>query len=340
MSIGTELAQAAKSAGAAFNLATDLVNDKPGRLARLFLAFAPEAAVNWVMNRRLRLAQIKVQEDLFDLCCKAVLDDYSKAAKKAARSVKGARNPALIHLLEQMEGDLRLLGTVKRSLAFLPEDGAESSGAGENDLSWWSIFEDFARRPNEEWRIDLLAKAVAANETEPGAIRLKALWEIGMLEADDFGMLALFCDCAVHLDGKPLVILDPEEQNEFAMELDDGRVGNLAHIIADLVDRRLVQKALTQFETTEPVRLDHLSGPHFLHHKLPPAEGRPQSMIQLAAYGPTDYGLDLCRLYTAHFNEASDANFESLQRSLEEGFGDEETAGTVEFRSPADDEPA
>ncbi|MFA6498519.1 MAG: hypothetical protein WC256_00040 [Desulfurivibrionaceae bacterium] len=327
---------AAKSAEAALSFAADLVNDKPGKLLKLLYAFGPQGAVHWVVNGRLRLAQLKMQEELFNQCCKAVLDNYAKLSNEYANSTQGAPNLALSTLLEQAEGEVRLLATVKRSLAYLPEDaasGSEHGRAKERDLSWWSTFEDFAKRPNEDWRIDLLAKSLAANETEPGAVRLKALWEIGMLEADDFGMLAFFCDCAVHIDGKPLVILDPEEQNEFAVKQDDGRTGNLAHIVADLVDRRLLQKSLTQFETTEPVRLDHLSGPHYLHHKPPGIEAGQQSMIQIAAYGPTDYALDLCRLYRAKFNVASDANFESFQRSLEAGARDDEAVGVVEFRS-------
>jgi hypothetical protein len=195
------------------------------------------------------------------------------------------------------------------------------------------MFEDFARRPNEDWRIDLLARALAASEMEPGAIRLKALLEIGMLEADDFGMLALFCDCAVHIDGKPLVLLDPEEQNEFAPELGDGRIGNLAYVIADLVDRRLLQKSLTQFETTELVRLDHQAGPHYLRHRSPGAADGQQSVIQISAYGPTDYALDICRLYDATLNEASDANYDCLRSTLEEAAKTDELLGSVAFRS-------
>ncbi|MFZ2854538.1 MAG: hypothetical protein WAZ34_10585 [Rhodocyclaceae bacterium] len=337
MDINRKLALlAAKSANAAFNVAADLVNEKPGRLLKLLYAFGPKGAVHWVVNGRLRLTQVKTQEELFNQSCKAVLDNYAKLAKKYASSTTGTQKLALSTLLEQAEGDFRLMATVRRSFAYLPDDAAsadEQDRGDESDLSWWSMFEDIARRPNEDWRIDLLARALALSETEPGTIRLKALWEIGMLEADDFGMLALFCNCAVHIDGKPLILLDPEEQNEFAPELGDGGVNNLAYIVADLVDRRLLQKSLTQFETTELVRLDHQSGPHYLRHRPPGAVDGQQSVIQISAYGPTDYALDICRLYEADFNEASDANYESLRSTLEEGAKTDELLGTVEFRS-------
>ena len=340
MVIETQLAATAveKSAEVALNMASDLVNEKPGRLLKLLYAFGPKGAVRWVANGRFRLTQLKMQEELFNQCCKAVVDNYAKLSKKYASATAGSKTLALSTLLEQAEGDVRLMATVKRSFAYIL-DGADSADeqerADKSDLSWWSMFEDFARRPNEEWRIDLLARSLAANEVEPGAIRLKALWEIGMLEADDFGMLALFCNCAVHVDGKPLILLDPEEQNKFAPELGDDRVGNLAYVVADLVDRGLAQKSLTQFDTTELVRLDHQSGPHYLRYKPPGAAEGQQTVIQIPAYGPTDYTLDICRLYDANLNDASDANYECLRRTLEESAKSDEEFGAVEFSSGA-----
>lgn len=343
MNIETKLAAqvAAKSAGAAINLATNLVSEKPTGLARLIFAFAPVGAVNWIINRRLRLSQIKLHEDLFTLTCKSIQDEYAKLLKKSSGSSKGAKSLHLIDLLAKMEGDLRLLATVKQSLAYLPDNlsgtgdvNESDNNIADSDLTWWSMFEDFARRPNEEWRSDLLAKALAENDKEPGCIRLKALWEIGMLEADDFGMLAFFCDSAVHIDGKPLVLLDPEEQNKFVLDLGDGmRNGNLAHIVADLVDRGLIQKATTQFDTNEPVALDHLSGSHRMLHTPPGLKDGQQSALQLVAFGPRDYALDIFRLYKPEFNEASDANFQCLKRTLEEAAitDDDGSFGTVKF---------
>lgn len=340
-----------KTADTVINIAADLVSEKPTSLARLILAFSPVSTVNWIVNRRLRLHQIKLHEDIFTLTCKSILDEYSELLKMCSESTNSVKKSHLINLLTQMEGNLRLVATVKQSLAYLPNYtsiGAQANDTLDNEPTdardnsttnndpWWSMFEDFARRPNETWRTDLLAKALAENDKKPGCIRLKALWEIGMLEEDDFGMLAFFCDSAVHVDGKPLVILDPEEQNEFELDLGD-RVwkGNLAHIVADLIDRGLVQKATTQFETTKPVTLDHLSGPHHMYHKPHGFKDGQQSAIQLVAFGPRDYALDIFRLYKPAFNAASDANFECLKRTLEDAATSDdknENLGTVEFK--------
>lgn len=337
MEINTELARvAAKSVGVAFNEAAGLVNEKPGKLLKLLYAFGPKGVAHYVANGRLRLTQLKMQEELFNQCCKAVLENHAKLSKKLANSTKGAEKLMLSSSLEETEGNVRLLATVRRSFAYIPDEPSSTTEhycVEENDLSWWSMFEDFARRPNDDWRIGLLAKALAENEKQPGAIRLKALWEIGMLEVDDFGALALFCDCAVHVDGKPLILLDPEEMNAFKIEQDDGRIGNLAYIVADLVDRGLLQKSLTLFETTDLVCLDHKSGPHYLYHKPPGVTDNQMSAIQIPAYGPTDYTLDICRLYDVNLNEASDANYECLRSTLEEEAKTNKSLGTVEFRA-------
>ncbi len=120
MTIETELAQvAAKSADVAFNLAADLVNEKPGKLLKLLYAFGPKKAVHWVANGRLRLTQVKMQEELFNQCCQAVLENYAKLSKEYACSAESAQSLALSSVLEQAEGDIRLLATVKRSFAYI-----------------------------------------------------------------------------------------------------------------------------------------------------------------------------------------------------------------------------
>lgn len=342
MEVNTQMAiAAAKSVDVAFEQAATLIDEKPGKFLKLLYAFGPPKLIGYVSNGRLRLSQLKMQEALFDQCCKAVLESYAKLTKEMASCEDATRKIGFLSMLEQMEGDIRLMATVRRSLANMPaaslqerlleKNGPENISNEQTDRSWWSVFEDFARRPNEDWRTGLLAKALEANSSESGAISLRALWEIGMLEEEDFNALAIFCDSSLHVDGKPIILLDPDEQNNFVFDLGNGMEGNLAYCVSALVDRGLLQKALTQFDTTEPVRLEHLSGPHCLRHTPPGSEDYRNSAIQIAAYGPTDYALDICRLYSANFNEASDENYENLKSTLEAAAESEDSIGVVIF---------
>ncbi|PLK46975.1 hypothetical protein [Uliginosibacterium sp. TH139] len=329
---------AEKAAVAGANLAAGLVSDKPGKLLKLIFAYAPEATAQWVVNGRLRLARIKANEATFNQLCFAMLEHHKKVLKKYAAAT-GEKAFSFSTTLEQLESDLRLLATVQRSFAYISDDSTaaerqkqEQNQSNERDQSWWDMFEDFARRINEDWRIDLLAKALAAQETHPDSMRRKALWEIAMLEADDFGALSVFCNSSVYLDGKPLVLLDPEEQNKFKLDASDDRwETNLAHVVSALTDKGLVQKILTQFDTTEVVTVEHLAGTHYLKHTPPGARTGDESAIQVPAYGPTDYALDICRLYQPCFNIASDANYAFFKRLLETTAAEDTDMGSIEF---------
>jgi Protein of unknown function (DUF2806) len=51
---------------------------------------------------------------------------------------------------------------------------------------WIDKFNQLARSKNEEWRQDLLSRALAAEAANPGSISPRALWLIGTLEEDKF----------------------------------------------------------------------------------------------------------------------------------------------------------
>ena len=195
------------------------------------------------------------------------------------------------------------------------------------------MFESLARRTNERWRIELLARALAENDREPGSISLKSIWEIGMMEADDFGCLAAFCDCALHIDGKPVILLEPDEQARFKFELeDDRREIVLAHGVSALIDAGLVARASTQFDTSQPVELEHLSGPTWFSHKplnSPEGAGR---RIQIDGFCVNDVALDICRLYKPRLNIASDASFKEFRERVKEAAKDDPALGRVSFR--------
>lgn len=330
-----------KSSGVAFGAISGTLNNQMSGFGRILVAYGPPKLRNWIVGGRLRLTQLKMHEDAFASVCNGVTDHYKKLLKMTGQQKTNSPvAKALVNIsFEQLQGDMRLVATICKALEMLPtsldsldEDSPEPASSEQN--LWWDQFESIARRRNEPWRTDLLARALVNIAGDPKSISLKALWEIGMLESDDFTLLSLFCDSAVYVDSKPLVILLPEEQVKHEFEVDNGAATvNLAHAISALIDRRLIQRSETQFDTTEPVVLEHLSGCHLLTHKLPHATGVKNSAIQIAAYGPTDYGLDICNLYSANANVASDLSFEKLKSTLEAGSEQDPDFGTVAFES-------
>ena len=207
------------------------------------------------------------------------------------------------------------------------------------DASWWDTFEALARRRNEVWRRELLAKALVQYDRVPGSISLKAMWEIGMMEGDDFGCLAAFCDSALHIDGKPVVLIEPEQQAKFRFEdADSIREVNLAHAISALIDAGLVSQAATQFSSKEPVRLEHLNGPTWFIHQPVNQATDANHDIQINGFFVNDVALDICNLYEPKLNIASNANFEEFRTLLTNTSKEQpEVIGMVKFqkRRPA-----
>jgi hypothetical protein len=358
MSFGSKIVAKSmlKAGGDSLASLADTMGSGPSRLALLIQAFAPESVVSWFQGHRLRVRQVKAQEQIFDEVCKAVIVSTQKRLARYVASPGRLQSPSVRSEIETMQGDMRLLSTLRDAVRICDDSSlltqssdvdkpeADKQKNDENlehevDAPWWDMFEALARRRNEDWRRDLLVKALVQYDRVPGSISLKAIWEIGMIEADDVGCLASFCDSALHIDGKPVVLIETEQQAKFHYEVADGvREVNLAHTISELIVAGLVSQATTQFSTNEPVRLEHLNGPTwFLHQPVNQAKDANHD-IQINGFFVNDVALDICKLYEPKLNIASNASFEEFRTLLSDTSKEQpEVIGKVKFqkRKPA-----
>lgn len=328
-------------ADGAMSIANASLSDNYTGLTGVLLAYAPKAMREWLVGKRLTLRQLKAHEKMFDQTCEVVNAHFQSALEAASQAETLSEISLRQLVLEQARSGARLLAVVRQALNYLPPDAAEETEdvaqAADEDVSWWDTFQGFARRANETWRVNLLARALAENALYPGAIRLKALWEIGMLERDDYGSLAIFCNASLGVDGLPVMLLEPEEQNRFLCSLEgDIREANLAHIVADLIEAGLIRQSLTQIDATEAVHLEHASGPHLMNYLAPGAQNGDAMFIQIAAYSPVDRALDICRLYQTIPDAASDANFAALQALLVAESESNQAFGEIQFVAASD----
>lgn len=323
-----------KTGGASLANLADAMGSGPSRLALLIQAFAPARVVSWFEGHRLRVRQVKAQEQIFDEVCKAVLVGAQKQLARYAASPGRLQNPSVRSAIEALQGDMRLLSTFREAVRICndrslltPSSDTDNSDANSQeddtgpehrvDASWWDTFETLARRRNEVWRRELLAKALVQYDRVPGSISLKAIWEIGMMEGDDFGCLAAFCDSALHIDGKPVVLIEPQQQAQFRFEDADGlRQINLAHAVSALIDAGLVSQAATQFSSKEPVCLEHLNGPTWFIRQPVNQATDANHDIQINGFFVNDVALDICELYEPKLNIASNASFEEFRTLL------------------------
>jgi hypothetical protein len=348
---------AMKTGGSSLSSLADAMGSGPSRIGMMIQAFAPASAVSWFQGRRLRVRQVKAQEQMFDEVCEAVLKSGVKQLERLSKSGDGFEDAPTRLALEAIQSDMRVLSTFRDAVRIcddkplLSDSGAQPSNAAHaheaekeslkhrEDAAWWDMFESLARRRNEPWRQELLAKALVEYDRIPGSICLKAIWEIGMMENDDFGCLAAFCDSALHIDGKPVVLIEPDRQAKFRFEDADAvREINLAHAVSALIDAGLVAQAATQFNTNEPVRLEHLNGPTWFIHQHADQAADASHEIQINGFFVNDIALDICRLYEPTLNIASNANFEEFQTLMTEAAKEQpEVLGKVKFqkRKPA-----
>lgn len=346
------LASAAmKASSASISSLADAMGSGPSRIAMLIQAFAPASAVSWFQGRRLRVRQVKAQEQVFDEVCKVVVKNTKKHLDRLHASPDGLEDPMVRLSAEALQSDMRVLSTFRDAVricddsSLLSSPGKASKDGDRDDeeekrqlehredASWWDMFEGLARRRNEPWRQELLARALVEYDRVPGSIGLKAIWEIGMMENDDFGCLAAFCDSALHIDGKPVVLIEPEQQAKFRFEDADAlREINLAHAISALIDAGLVSQAATQFSTKDPVRLEHLKGPTWFLHQHVDQSADANHDIQINGFFVNDVALDICKLYEPKLNIASDASFEEFQSLMTEAEKEQpEVIGKVKF---------
>lgn len=87
------------------------------------------------------------------------------------------------------------LDVARRALEYIasPKDGHESEI---NEISplWVDKFNELANQRNEEWRKDLLARALAQESETPESVGPKTLWMIGTLTEKQFYAFATFLD--------------------------------------------------------------------------------------------------------------------------------------------------
>ena len=73
------------------------------------------------------------------------------------------------------------------------------------------------------------------------------------------------------------------------------------------------------FCSTEPVEIKHGSKVTYLIHKIKNLKNGEDTALRIEGISPTDYCLDLIRLYKPKLNIASERNFELLRDLLTDG---------------------
>jgi hypothetical protein len=111
--------------------------------------------------------------------------------------------------IAEVDASLRHVRVGEKALNYLPALSAKSAAPSraETEISphWMGKFSEFARAPNEPWREDLLARALATESSTPGTVPSRTLWLLGTIDENAFTAVATILDLCSFVAVGPMI---------------------------------------------------------------------------------------------------------------------------------------
>lgn len=201
-----------------------------------------EEASKAYTEHKARLALVETGKELL----RKELADLAEVKKGLFEDYVGATPKKRIRIeqdIEFIEGRIRQQNIGLQALAHLRdvpecEAGQETPpGASEEPTispHWMDKFNELARARNEEWRANLLARALAAEATSPGEVSPRALWLLGTLEEKLFRDFQALLDVCTELSGTLLVPKVGDFLTQTIPGLQEVTISHLLYRLSDL----------------------------------------------------------------------------------------------------------
>jgi hypothetical protein len=162
-------------------------------------------------EHNLRLAKVDVIKELMIEEGRMILGVVKKLREKSVDATPEERI-RLRHDIETAERDFRQLSVYQRAIDHVPEITVAQNSItesledyGEISIPWLDRFNDLARRQNEPWRAELLARALALESSTGGAVNQRGLWFIGTMDETVFHAFAAILDAAPKFNDHHLI---------------------------------------------------------------------------------------------------------------------------------------
>lgn len=228
---------------ASAGLVPDWVKRLPDGTARLIKSVGPlllsqfDAASDRYVSHRLKLASVEVFKEAM-IQEASVLADARRQLLANLPSADAAGRVRIVQDLEFIEGQTRQWEVYVKAFDYLSkakETKETSSGNSEEvELAWLDRFHEYARKQNEPWRVDLLARALAKEAEKPGSIGPRALWIIGTIEEKVFHAFATILDLSSTIGTSLMLPTRLTNQEIPSSPLGNNvRLGHLAFILSD-----------------------------------------------------------------------------------------------------------
>jgi Protein of unknown function (DUF2806) len=167
----------------------------------------------------LRVGNAKTNVKAVDELIHREIDIYSKAKDQLVQKRVGADDFERIRInreIENIDCDIRQLGIAAGALNYLPASqeladqvskNQETPSLEQKEISphWLDKFNELSRVRNEDWRADLLSRALAAEASRPGTVSPRALWLLGTLEEPLFKAFSTILDLCSSINGERML---------------------------------------------------------------------------------------------------------------------------------------
>jgi hypothetical protein len=271
----------------------------------LLISQSETASEKWA-DHQLRLAKVEAMKVLLLEEAKIIADTKRTLTQRLIDAAPEERI-RLRRDIEDATEELRKLHIYSKAVDQLPppnpqqeqtEAQAQASDPQSDQITphWMDKFNDFAKAANEEWRTDLLAKALTLEAQEPNTISLKALWFIGTVDEMVFHEFAALLDVSWMLNLQPF-IGDHERFNDRVLPTCQVGKRTLGNVMFDLDGSGLFGDPLTS-EKHITANTMILSRYHDQVRVF-----RAKSDVRFRGILPTALGVALAKLYTPKPND-------------------------------------
>lgn len=268
------------------------------RLSPFILTQVAQASERYAQHHE-RITSIDALKEAYVLESQAV----ARAKEALLQKATGADSfdpIAVASKLSFIDQHMRTIGVQARALNYIESPGPASSSTPlleheEVPAFWLDKFRELSKLRGEDWRQDLLARALAEETACPGMISLQTLWNIGTLSVEQFHALAHFLDACLLLDAVPYFY--GHIQSVQYVPVPECRAGGVA-TYGDLVIL-LVESGLTHTPSTTGGPLDSVPADTVctLRYVDKTVSFTTKAVVDLQGVKLTRVGKELARLY-------------------------------------------
>ena len=254
------------------------------------------------------------------------IDIYSKVKEQLLERYISADEIERIRIkrdLEDITSNVRHLNIVDVAMNYLPasqnsedqvSDNQEIPSLEQKTISphWLDKFNELSRSRNEDWRADLLSRALATESSSPGTVSPRVLWLLGILEEPLFKAFATILDLCTFIGNERMIPLLGETFMQKPIpncELGDQvTIGTLVYILGDI--GFLSEQLTTQLSFTQGSEFSVIYDSHHYHIKCS------SSPIYVQGIIPTTLGSSIASFYQPNFNSLGEEIFQAWINSL------------------------